>query len=55
MKKKDYMKPAIRTVELRHRTFMQNASPVGPNQMDGKPFSVYRDRQMRIEDKGDIW
>lgn len=54
MKKKDYMKPAIRTVELRHRPIMQNASP-GPNQMDGKPFSVYRDRQMRIEDKGDIW
>ena len=52
MKKKDYMKPAIRTVELRHRTFMQNTSPFG---QDSKPFSVYRDRQMRIEDKGQVW
>ena len=52
MKKKEYMKPAMRTVELRHRTRMLDASPYSK---DNQSVKMYRDREMRIEDKGLVW
>lgn len=39
--KKDYMKPTMRVVELRHRTTLLVGSG-GPNRLDGTKKSVYR-------------
>ena len=52
MKKKEYMKPAMRSVELRHRTRMLDGSPFG---QESKPVQLYRDRSVRLEDKGVVW
>ena len=45
--KKEYLKPAMRAVKLRHR---QNLLVGSPNSMDGKALRGYRDAEDIVTD-----
>jgi hypothetical protein len=52
MKKQTYMKPAMRLVQLRHRTHLLNASPDG---YDSKPMQMRGGEGNQITSEEDVY
>ena len=52
MNKREYMKPAMRVVELRHRTHLLNGSPNG---YDGTPMQMRGGEGNQITSEEDVW